>query len=177
MRYAALLRAINTPPRWVKMDRLRAVFEGLAFENVATVIASGNVVFDAEPDGPIVADIEAALESELGFAVPTFLLTLDELLQIIDDQPFDEDGGPIEISVLPDTPRPEAARTVESDATGPDRVAIVGRAVYWQRGGTSRESQHSERAVMKALGMPTTRRSLATMRKIVTAAREGSPDH
>ena len=49
MRYVALLRAINTPPRHVKMPRLRAVFEDLGFENIATVIASGNVVFDTEP--------------------------------------------------------------------------------------------------------------------------------
>jgi uncharacterized protein (DUF1697 family) len=170
MRYAALLRAINTPPRHVKMDRLGSVFEGLGYRNVATVIASGNVVFDAEPDDDLVPTIEAALENELGFDVPTFLLTIDELQRIIDDQPFDENAGPIEVSVLPRTPGHDAARAVEEAAVGPDHVAVIGRAVYWLRAGTSRESQHSEGQVMRTLGMPTTRRSLATMRKIMAAA-------
>ncbi len=48
-RYIALLRGINVGGHNVKMDRLRALFEELGFRDVATFIASGNVIFTA-PD-------------------------------------------------------------------------------------------------------------------------------
>ena len=52
-RYVAFLRSINTPPRHVKMARLRGTFIRLGFENVATYIASGNVIFDTgDPSEP-----------------------------------------------------------------------------------------------------------------------------
>ena len=46
-RYVALLRAINVGGHVVKMQALREQFEALGFSSVATVIASGNVIFDA----------------------------------------------------------------------------------------------------------------------------------
>ena len=48
MRYVALLGGINVGGHRVKMTELRAVFEALGFQNVATFIASGNVLFDAD---------------------------------------------------------------------------------------------------------------------------------
>lgn len=71
-RYVAFLRSINTPPRHVKMARLQTVFNGLGFENVATFIASGNVIFDTDDPFDLVLRIEAALEADLGFEVPVF---------------------------------------------------------------------------------------------------------
>jgi len=46
-RYVAFLRGINLGKRRVKMEQLRRHFEGFGLENVATFIASGNVVFDS----------------------------------------------------------------------------------------------------------------------------------
>ena len=46
-RFIAFLRAINVGGgRTVKMQSLRQIFESLGFFNVATSIASGNVVFE-----------------------------------------------------------------------------------------------------------------------------------
>jgi hypothetical protein len=43
MRYVALLRGIMPTNPNMKGEKLKAVFEGLGFSNVHTVIASGNV--------------------------------------------------------------------------------------------------------------------------------------
>ncbi|MBM3836028.1 MAG: DUF1697 domain-containing protein [Verrucomicrobia bacterium] len=43
--YIAFLRAMNLGRRRVKMDYLRSLFEQLRFSDVATFIASGNVLF------------------------------------------------------------------------------------------------------------------------------------
>ena len=48
MRFVAFLRAINVGGRNVKMEQLRRIFESIGLTNVETVIASGNVVFDAK---------------------------------------------------------------------------------------------------------------------------------
>ena len=44
-RYVAFLRGMNLGSRRIKNDELRAEFEQLGFEDVATFRASGNVIF------------------------------------------------------------------------------------------------------------------------------------
>jgi uncharacterized protein (DUF1697 family) len=163
-RYVALLRAINTPPRHVKMDRLRSVFRSLGFENVATYIASGNVIFDA--DAPEIRAIEAALEAELGFAVPVFLRTADEVIAAAERRPFGDAEGDLEISFLPEVPNPDRVDRLMATVAGTDRLAVVDREVYWMHSGPRSESGHSEAEVMRILGMPTTQRSARTVRRI-----------
>ncbi len=43
--YVAFLRAINVGGHNVKMEVLRALFEAQGYADVATFIASGNVIF------------------------------------------------------------------------------------------------------------------------------------
>ncbi len=49
-RLVALLRGINVGGIRIRMADLKEVFGGLGCENVRTVLASGNVLFDAEDD-------------------------------------------------------------------------------------------------------------------------------
>src|SRR4029077_19756102 len=52
-RYVAFLRGINVGGnRVLKMDDLRKAFESLGFKDVKTVLASGNVMFDAPRSTP-----------------------------------------------------------------------------------------------------------------------------
>ena len=46
-RYVAFLRGINLGKRRVVMTDLKRAFEDAKFQNVATFIASGNVLFDS----------------------------------------------------------------------------------------------------------------------------------
>jgi len=162
-RYVAFLRAINTPPRHVKMARLREVFSGLGFEAVATHIASGNVVFDARE--PVdVAAIEAALLDALGFEVPVFLRTAAEVLSVAgEDVP---EGDSTEVAFLERIPDPEAARTVEASVTAPERVWIIGRELYWWHDGPRNESTYSVGRTTRTLGMAATHRAMRTVRDI-----------
>jgi uncharacterized protein (DUF1697 family) len=160
-----LLRAINTPGRTVKMDRVRTAFESVGLDDVSTFLASGNVIFDAtDPlDAPA---IEAALESLAGFPIPIYVRTTEELIAVADGRPFGEEGGDYEVSFLPAEPDAAAVAELVATATGSDRLAVVAREVYWMHSGPRRESAHSEETVMKILGMPTTQRSIRTIRRI-----------
>lgn len=164
-RNVAFLRAINTPPRHVKMARLRAVFEALGFDDVVTFVASGNVIFTTDQPDPV-ASIETALEAELGFEVPTFLRTAGEVLEVVDRQPFPEEEGDVEVSFLAAEPDSETVRALEATASGSDRLAVIGRELYWWHTGPRNDSTHSEARVMRMLGMLTTQRSLRTVQRI-----------
>ncbi|MFX0575182.1 DUF1697 domain-containing protein [Nocardia nepalensis] len=89
-RYAALLRGIMPTNPNMKGEKLRGVFEGLGFEKVGTVLASGNVVFrSADTDvAKLEARIQDALNSELGIPGGTIVRTHQELRDLLDTDPF-----------------------------------------------------------------------------------------
>jgi uncharacterized protein (DUF1697 family) len=88
----ALLRGINVGGhKKVSMADLKKAFESLGFKNVRTVLASGNVVFEApEKDRAPAGTIGAKLERAFGFPVPVVLRTIRELQAIIASDPFKE---------------------------------------------------------------------------------------
>lgn len=147
------------------MDRLRATFESLGFDNVMTFIASGNVIFSADDGRELAASIEGALQEQLGFEVPTYLRTDTEVIQVADSKPF-RNMDHVEVSFLPAEPDPEAARALEATASGSDHLAVIGRQVYWGHPEQRSDSDHSEADVVRILGMATTQRSLRTVRRI-----------
>ena len=65
----------------VKMDLLKNLFVKMGFADVTTFIASGNVLFESKIKtiNSIKQKIEAVLEKSLGYKVPTFIRTTDEL--------------------------------------------------------------------------------------------------
>jgi uncharacterized protein (DUF1697 family) len=90
VRYVAFLRGINIGKRRVKNDALGKVFADLGYQNVKVLIASGNVVFDADQQDELklTATIETALEQALGFTVSTMLRSVPELRAMLDADPF-----------------------------------------------------------------------------------------
>lgn len=89
--YVAFLRGINNIGRkTVKMDELKYIFETTGFQNVKTVLASGNIVFETNRYKPytIITKLERQLENKLGFKVSVVLRTLDELLWMVESNPF-----------------------------------------------------------------------------------------
>ncbi len=88
--YIAFLRGINIGGHTVKMEQLREMFGMLDLGNPQTYIQSGNVFFStARTDRACVQqEIEQHLAQSLGYAVPVFLRTREELSQTIAVAPF-----------------------------------------------------------------------------------------
>ena len=86
-KYVAFLRGINLGKRNIKMDDLIHVFTSLGYAGVQTVIASGNVLFEAEHE-PLAADISNALLTNFGFEVGVILRSVDELKALAESNPF-----------------------------------------------------------------------------------------
>lgn len=90
IRYVALLRGIGPSNPNMRNDKLRGVFDSLGFENVQSVISSGNVVFDSSESNAekLESRIEKALPQELGFHSTTIIRTQSELQRIVNARPF-----------------------------------------------------------------------------------------
>src|ERR1051325_8081883 len=90
-RYVALLRGVNNVGSTrVAMKDLRALFEGLGFADVRTLLNSGNVVFMApgKGRGAIQVRIEKALASRLGLPSPVILLSENEVAAVVRENPL-----------------------------------------------------------------------------------------
>jgi uncharacterized protein (DUF1697 family) len=88
-RQVALLRGVNVGGRKVVMSELRAIVEAAGYRNVATLLASGNLVLDAKAKG---SKLEAALETRifdgLGLKTDVYVRDADQLDAIIAANPF-----------------------------------------------------------------------------------------
>lgn len=88
MKYVALLRGINVGGnKKVPMAELKALLEKHGFENVRTLLNSGNVIFDSK-DKLVVKQIEEILKKGFGFEIPTILNTADQIKDLVKANPF-----------------------------------------------------------------------------------------
>lgn len=73
-----------------KMSELKRAFELAGFEDVKTLLGSGNVLFSARPaSAPKLArKAEATMKKHLGAPFFTIVRTVDELQQLLSSNPF-----------------------------------------------------------------------------------------
>jgi uncharacterized protein (DUF1697 family) len=88
--YVALLRGIMPNNPNMRSEKLKAAFESAGLKNVATVIASGNVVFTSpSKDTKKLEDtIETTLHAKLGFKRAAIIRSEDELKKLVKKDPF-----------------------------------------------------------------------------------------
>ncbi|MBX3261832.1 MAG: DUF1697 domain-containing protein [Labilithrix sp.] len=90
-RHVALLRGINVGGNNViPMAALRSAFEGMGFTDVATLIASGNVVFSATTKSNksrLTTKIERTLGETFGYVSRVVIATAEELARVVDEAP------------------------------------------------------------------------------------------
>ena len=164
LKLAAFLRGMNLGNRRISNADLRAEFESLGFESVATFRASGNVVFDAprESKPKLIERIEAGLREGLGYAVPTVLRTAAEIGEIVGREPFSPaeiaaSKGKLQVSLLASPPSAAARRAVLAHATDDDRLAFGSAELFWLPSGGMSDSDLDLKAIGKHLGLATTR--------------------
>lgn len=160
----AFLRAINVGKRRVSMDRLRQPFVDLGYGDVSTFIASGNVIFD----GPAGAEpaIEAALTEALGFEVVAFVRPASAVSKITKSHPFAGSDDLVQVGFLKGAASAPGRRSVEALSDDSNELTARGKQVYWlAREGMGRATV-SGAAVEKALGGPTTFRSLKMLGRL-----------
>ncbi|MBK8476848.1 MAG: DUF1697 domain-containing protein [Opitutaceae bacterium] len=171
--FIAFLRGINLGKRRLPMSRLKALFEELKFKDVATFIASGNVLFTAtERDtAKLEARIGAHLEKSLGYSVDTFVRTAEAVAAVAAAKVFPEDGRDgvtIHVAFLQRELPAEVATKLAGIRTADDEFRVIGREFYWLCRIRTSDSKVWTLPEMKALRLPTvTMRNLGSVRKLV----------
>jgi uncharacterized protein (DUF1697 family) len=154
------------------MATLQALFAEMGFDEVATFIASGNIIFNstATDRSRLEASIERALGESLGYSVTTFLRTTDELAAVAARDPFGKPvppGGRLFVGFLRQAQPPAARRKVAALGTATDAFRVHGRELYWLCASPSMQSIASGATLEKTLGGPATLRNINTVRRLV----------
>ncbi len=147
------------------MDVLRGVFERFGFTDVATVIASGNVLFDS-PSPPVAGDLEAYFEREVGFSSTMFIRSAAEVRSVLANRPWDHADAIVDVAFLS---RPlDDSRSIELEASvsPPEAVSVFGTEVFILRAPRDQQTPYKESVALGALSSDSTRRGIATVERI-----------
>lgn len=172
VRCVALLRGVNVGGISIKSADLAELFRALGFENVCTVLASGNVVFDADaPDAAALKlRIETALSERFGYDAWIVLEPLSRVQSVIEQFPFDAQLDGWHPYVLFSS---DAASLAELLAAVPtldpaDEIVVEGdRVLYWHcRREVGVNSAFSKLTAKARFRSTTTNRNLRTLMKL-----------
>lgn len=164
-KYVALLRGINVGGRIIKMADLKDCFSRLGFNNIQTILQTGNVVFEADA-GSISAvkdKIETGLSQQFNYPAKIFLYKQAELKKVITDYPLKQREGYHSYVVFTDeSTAKELASQAKSLDTNIEQIKAGDAVVYWQvQKGMTLKSKFGKSKLTN-----TTTRNLNTLNKI-----------
>lgn len=175
--YISLLRGINVGAhKRMKMQQLRACCMELGFEQIATYIQSGNLVFRAGKLSPeaVSKKVEKQIESSFGFHADVITRTAEEMKKIIASNPLlkepGTDASKLHVVFLPGAPSTEAVKKFDSVILAPDRVRVAGSEIYFYFPNGVSGSSLWKHNLDRVLGISGTMRNWNTVNKLVAMA-------
>lgn len=172
-RWIALLRGINVGGASIRSADLAALFRELGFEDVRTVLATGNVDFTTDVDAAdraaaasLKERIEAALGERFGYEAWIVLIPHIDLAGIVEDYPFAEDAEHHAYVVFASTA--QARADLLDCARAEDPVAGGEGVVYWRcPKGASTSEPFAKRIAAARFRATTTTRNITTLRRLI----------
>ena len=176
-RQIALLRGINLGSRnRVSMPDLRAALGAAGYEDVTTLVQSGNIVLtSAKKPKTLEREISKLVLDEFGVESATVVRTRDELAGVIERNPI-PDGPSIpklfQVTFFSDEPDAEAVAKLAEQDFGNERVEVIGREAYaWHPDGIQKSKLARE--LGKGLRGGGTARNWNTVTKLLELADGG----
>lgn len=142
--YISILRGINVSgKRIIKMEALRELMSELKFTTVQTYIQSGNIIFQTVTSRASVSTsvtnvlskkIAVAIEKQFGFEVPVITMTLEDLKQSVESNPFlkdkNKDVSFLHITFLAEAPQDILLKTINGNNYLPDEIQLINKTMY-----------------------------------------------
>ena len=134
-RFVAFLRGINMGGnKLVPMAQLRTLFEELGYEDVKTLLQSGNVVFTASSSPTLETKLEKAFTQEFDFSSEFFVRSSFELSKAIKSNPFTaeaiEDPSHLLVMFLKEPASAASFSAFLKTHAGPELVNSNGSELY-----------------------------------------------
>ncbi|MBU4464593.1 MAG: DUF1697 domain-containing protein [Actinobacteria bacterium] len=173
--WVALLRGVNVNGITIRSADLTAVFTGLGFASVKTILASGNVRFETHEDPAgrerVKTTIEESLRTRFGYDAWIVLASLAEVQAAVDAFPFDANDArrqPYVVFGSDQTVLDGIAESVASLDPEVDPVARGNAVLYWNPvKGTTVDTPFGRMLGRAAYRQTTTTRNLRTLLKIL----------
>jgi uncharacterized protein (DUF1697 family) len=171
-RYIAFFSSINVGSNRLTMADLRYAFEREEFENVETVVASGNVLFDYdERPSQGLEDLLGHMMAER-FDIDSFaaVRSVAEVREAVEGNPFAAaEADKVHTLFLSGEPDGEAFARLAADhgARGPERLAIGPRSLYIDFVNGVGQSRLTNAFVERRLGLRGTARNMRSLRRIL----------
>jgi uncharacterized protein (DUF1697 family) len=134
---AALLRAVNVGGTGkVPMAELRTMAEKIGLKNPRTLLASGNLVFDAGSRTPAASEklLEAACTKTFGLKTEIYVRTHADLADIVARNPFRKeaknDPGRFVVLFMRGRPDAKAGTALQAAIKGREQVRLDGNHAY-----------------------------------------------
>lgn len=175
MRYVALLGSINVGGNQLKMAELRAALEDEGFTNVATVVASGNVLFDhaQAPDAKLEERIAAIVKDRFGIDTFAAVRTKAELEAALAESPWAGSGEDKFVHVHFLTAQPVSAAfdqlAADHQGRGNERIAPGTRALHVDYVDGAGGSKLTGDFIARRLGCKGTARNIRSIRRLIDA--------
>ncbi len=173
MKYVAFLRGINVGGKnKIKMETLREVCAALGFQNVKTYINSGNVIFETAKtnNAKLAVKIEAAIEKEFNLKIKTLVRTIDEIKNIVQNNPFAgqfENDKDVHVFFL-DEPMPaEKSELLISNNSENETYFVRDREVFCHLRVSVLDSLMGKDYITKKLKISATARNWRTVNKVL----------
>lgn len=173
-RWAALLRGVNVNGITITSADLKELFVSLGFDDVRTVLASGNVVFDSDDAADTLKPtIEKALSDRFGYDAWIILVPHRSLEAIVDSYPWPEtaDSHPYVVFGSDESALQEIAQGADALDAGDaaiERATRDGDVVYWEcPKGSSTDTPFAKLLARARYKSVTTTRNLRTLRKLL----------
>jgi uncharacterized protein (DUF1697 family) len=171
--FVALLRAVNVGGTGiVRMADLKALCEELGFTSVATLLQSGNVVFNAKgSDQAIATKLAGAIEKGHGFRPAIVVRTAAEIARTVEANPFKAEAkaDPRFVVVVFAAAAPTsgaAARIAAVRGDKGERLRLAGQDLYIHYPAGQGVSKVTNAVLERALGVPVTARNWNTVTKL-----------
>lgn len=171
--WVALLRGVNVGRHnRLAMADLRRSVDALGYSGVATLLQSGNVVFDGDDDEATVADrFRRLLVERHELSVPVVVRRGDDLAGLADRHPFaDGSTDPKLLHVAFLDREPDVSTGPDPDRWAPDRWAVDGRELFLAYPGGSARSKMTIEQFERSWGVTATARNLHTVAKLAEMA-------
>ena len=170
-KYAAFLRGVNVGGVNLKMADVAAALTDAGFDNVRTILASGNVLLESPAKAAAVRKkAEATLRDRFGYDAWVLVYDVDTVRAVVAAYPFERevDGYQSYVTFVADKAVLDELARLGEDAGADEKISRGAGVVYWQvpKGSTL------DSTIGKTMGKPrykssTTTRNLRTLEKVL----------
>jgi uncharacterized protein (DUF1697 family) len=170
-KYAAFLRGVNVGGVNLKMPEVAAALSDAGFDNVRTILATGNVLLESSAGVAAVRKkAEAALRERFGYDAWVLVYDIDTVAAVVDAYPFEREveGYQSYVTFVADKAVLDELAKLGEGAGPKEKIRRGDGVLYWQvpKGSTL------DSTIGKTMGKPrykstTTTRNLRTLVKVL----------